>query len=107
MDLAWAAGEPGPTLDIQVLPGFRELECRAVELRALPPGAQQPHQKTRLSARSTRGKLPGSVVSKSLVPSPGSISALPPAPGARRFEAGRNPKHLARNRFQLARVPRF
>lgn len=31
MDLAWAAGEPGPRLDTQALPGFRELGCQAVE----------------------------------------------------------------------------
>lgn len=84
--------------DTQVLPGFRELESWSPELSDLPVEAKQPHQKRRLSACSKPGKLLGSLVCKSLIPSPGYISAALLAHGARRLEAGRNPKHLARNR---------
>lgn len=84
-----------------------ELECWATELSGLPFGTKPPHQKMRLSACSKSRKLLGSLVSKSLIPSLGYISAPSPAHGARRLEAGRNPKHSARNRFQLAQVPCF
>lgn len=103
--MAWAARRPGPTPDTQVLLGFRELECWAAKLSDPPLGAKQPHPKIKLSACSKLGKLLGSLLSKPLIPSPGYISALLLAHGARRLEAGRNPKHLARNRQPVPAGP--
>lgn len=105
--LAWVAREPDPSPDTQVDPGCRELACWATELSGLPVWAKPPHQKMRLSACSKPRKLLGSLVSKSLIPSLGYISTPSPAHGARRLEAGRNPKHSSRNRFQLAQEPCF
>lgn len=96
--MAYAAREPGPVPDTQVLPGFGDLERLAAELGDLPLGAEQLHQQIRLSACSKLGKLLESLVSKSLAPSPGRISGCLLAHGARRLEAGRNPKRLARKR---------